>query len=146
MRWKGETALPAPIILPGGLNFSIPSRGTHSIPCRAFFPSTYDASAPASKGTFMHIHGGGWVLFDEKSNDVIMQFYAETTGCVIVSVGYRLAPEDPWPKGVEDVEDAVIWMQENSTTKGWGELKYIGGEVGGRIFCSVIAPIRLCWR
>ena len=92
MRLNGETALPAPIVLEGGLNFSIPSRGSHTIPCRAFFPSTYDSASPdkstkASKGTFMHIHGGGWVLFDEKSNDVIMQFYAETTGCVVVSIG-----------------------------------------------------------
>lgn len=135
MRWNGETALPAPIVLEGGENFSIPSRGTHQIPCRAFFPSAYRAGdASTSKGTFMHIHGGGWVLFDERTSDVLMKFYAETTGCVIVSIGYRLAPEDPWPKGVEDVEDAGEWMRRNE--RGWGELRYIGGEVSGlNSFC-----------
>lgn len=79
------------------------------------------------------------MLFDEKSNDVLTSFYAETTGCVVVSVGYRLAPEDPWPKGVEDVEDAAEWMRKNE--KGWGELKYIGGEVGGFFLLSCEIPI-----
>ena len=132
MRWNGEIALPAPMILPGGNNITLPSRGGHEIPCRFFTPKSYTPESPATsiapKGIFMHIHGGGWVLFDEKSTDTFLSFYAEQTGCLVISVGYRLAPEDPWPKGVEDVEDAAEWLVENGREKGWGDLRYI--EIG----------------
>lgn len=134
MRLAGETALPAPPILPDGLNFTIPSRTLgRSIPCRLFYPSTNAKGEgnekPKTKGVFMHIHGGGWVLFDENSTDSLLKFYADTTGCAAVSVGYRLAPEYPWPAPVEDCEAAAVWLAENSEKEFGGPLAFIGGEV-----------------
>jgi acetyl esterase/lipase len=61
LRWEGKTPLPKPIVLPEGVNGTIPSREPgREIPYRVFRPSNGE-----SKGIHLHIHGGGWVLQSE---------------------------------------------------------------------------------
>ncbi len=57
-------------------------------------------------GVVLHFHGGGWVLGDERSQDGLLQLYADAGDLLSISVGYRRAPEDPFPKGPEDCIDA----------------------------------------
>jgi acetyl esterase/lipase len=45
---------------------------------------------------------------DEKSHDSLLTFYADTTDMAVISIGYRLAPEEPFPKGPEDCYDASM--------------------------------------
>jgi acetyl esterase/lipase len=47
----------------------------------------------------------------------------------VVSIGYRLAPEDPWPAGAEDCYDAAEWLVKNGMEVFGGELMFTGGEV-----------------
>ena len=47
----------------------------------------------------------------------------------VVSIGYRLAPEAPWPAGAEDCYDAAEWLVKNSPEVFGGELMFTGGEV-----------------
>lgn len=47
----------------------------------------------------------------------------------VVSIGYRLAPEDPWPAGAEDCYDAAEWLVKNGPKVFGGELLFTGGEV-----------------
>ena len=62
MRWEGKTPLAKPVVLPEGVNGSLPSREAgREIPYRVFKPS----GGVKSKGIHMHIHGGGWVLMSE---------------------------------------------------------------------------------
>ncbi len=62
MRNNGETPLPMPVKLDGE-NVQLPSRDAgRSIPCRIIKPD----NGAEVKGVYMHIHGGGWVLGDEK--------------------------------------------------------------------------------
>jgi acetyl esterase/lipase len=62
MRWEGKTPLAKPVVLPEGVNGSLPSREAgREIPYRVFKPS----EGVKSKGIHMHIHGGGWVLMSE---------------------------------------------------------------------------------
>ena len=86
----------------------------------------------------MHIHGGGWVLGDERSYDRLLQFYADTSDLAAVSIGYRLAPEDPFPKGPEDCIDAGEYLVKNSAEEYGGPLTFIGGEVCRKITLSSI--------
>jgi acetyl esterase/lipase len=132
MRWAGETVLPPPVVLPQGINLTIPSREAgRDIPCRVIYPTnrTTEADRKKCKGSIMHFHGGGWVLADERSHDTLLQFYADTGDLAVVSVGYRLAPEDPFPKGPEDCMDAGEYLVKNSEKNYGGPLRFIGGEV-----------------
>ena len=127
MRAAGETPLPAATYLDSATDFDIPSRDSRNLPCRILKPQY---SKPV-KGVFMHIHGGGWVLQDQKSQDPALQSIADNTGLVCVSVGYRLAPEDPFPAGINDCYDAAEWLVINSTSKFGAPLSLVGGESAG---------------
>jgi hypothetical protein len=99
--------------------------------------------APKSAGIIMHIHGGGWVLMDHNSSDPLLQNYADMSGCVAISVGYRLAPEYPFPAGPEDCYDAADWLIENGEKEFGGKLRFIGGEVCSFLFVGCLI-ILLC--
>ncbi len=55
------------------------------------------------------IHGGGYVLGSPEGDNVQMKSLASQVGCLVVSVDYRLAPEAPFPAGVEDCYAALRW-------------------------------------
>ncbi|PVH72282.1 alpha/beta-hydrolase [Cadophora sp. DSE1049] len=145
MRWAGESALPPPVVLPQALDITIPSRGKgREIPCRLVYPQARktDEERKGVKGVVLHIHGGGWVLGDEKSYDTLLQFYADVGDLVAVSVGYRLAPEDPFPKGPEDCIDAGEYLVKNAESMYGAPLMFIGGESAGA-HLSVITTFHL---
>ena len=58
----------------------------------------------------------------------------------VISIGYRLAPEDPWPAGAEDCYDAAEWLVKNGPEVFGGELMFTGGEVCVLPFPSSITP------
>lgn len=128
MRFRGETPLPATTLLDSAEQTSIPSRDAgRSIPCRILRPT----NGKSIEGVYMHIHGGGWVLQSEQSSDVVLQDLANTNGLLLFSVGYRLAPEHPFPAGPEDCYDAAQWLVDNAESKLGAKLKYLGGESAG---------------
>jgi acetyl esterase/lipase len=113
MRATGETPLPKATLLESAVSYSIPSRdGDRSIPCRILKPQ----NGKPVKGVFYHIHGGGWVLQDEKSQDPTLQGIADATGLLCISVGYRLAPEHPFPAGPNDCYVSVLFPIRNIRT------------------------------
>jgi acetyl esterase/lipase len=136
MRAAGETPLPAATYLDTAANISIPSRDTgRSIPCRTLKPT--DEKEP--QAVFMHIHGGGWVLQDEKSQDPVLQDLANESGVVCVSIGYRLAPEDPFPAGPNDCYDAAEWLVDHAVEKFGVGLGFVGGESAGGHLSMLVA-------
>ena len=58
-------------------------------------------------GVIVFIHGGGWVLGALDDYDTYARSLADRSGCAVVMVGYRLAPEHRFPAGLEDCEDAI---------------------------------------
>ncbi|KAF2417239.1 alpha/beta-hydrolase [Tothia fuscella] len=129
MRWNNETPLPRPPVLEAGMDSTIASRGTgRTIPLRAFLPP---GGKEKSKGTFLHIHGGGWVLQSERYQDGLLDFMAQKAGLSVVSVGYRLAPEDPFPAGVQDCQDAADYLVKNAEKEFGAPLSFMGGESAG---------------
>jgi acetyl esterase/lipase len=130
MRINGETAFPKPPTLPEGKDITIPSReANRSIPCRLFHPAS-----SKSNGVILHIHGGGWVLMSENTSDVLLKLYADMSGCAVVSAGYRLAPEHPFPAGPEDCFDVAEYLVKNSEKEYGGPVKFMGGEVCRLLF------------
>jgi acetyl esterase len=55
----------------------------------------------------VYLHGGGWVAGSVETVDAVCRWLAVRSGCAVLSVDYRLAPEHPWPAAVQDV-DAVL--------------------------------------
>ncbi len=62
----------------------------------------YDPSPGATLPTLVYLHGGGWVIGSPTTHDSTCRALAARTPCRVVSVDYRLAPEHPFPAGLED--------------------------------------------
>jgi acetyl esterase len=56
------------------------------------------------------LHGGGWTIGSIDSHDHVCRAIADGAGLRVVSVGYRLAPEHPWPASVEDAVAVLQWV------------------------------------
>jgi acetyl esterase len=78
---------------------------TRSAPIRA---RLYQPKTP-SAGLIVYVHGGGWVLGTIDDFDALSRSLVAQTNCALLLVDYRLAPEHPFPAGLEDVEDAIDW-------------------------------------
>ncbi len=80
----------------------------------------------------VYFHGGGWVIGDLDTHDGVCRFLAEHSGCRVLSVEYRLAPEHPFPKPVEDVVAAFAWAHEHAAELGADpERIAVGGDSAG---------------
>src|SRR2546423_1700434 len=75
-----------------------------TIPLRAYVP---EGSAPLPVVVFFH--GGGWVIGSIESHDATCRSLANASGCIIVSVEYRLAPEHKFPAAADDAYAATVW-------------------------------------
>jgi acetyl esterase/lipase len=77
------------------------------VPVRVYRPK---AASSAPRASLFEIHGGGFMMGDIAMMDPWCQRVAGEIGAVVVSVDYRLAPEHPFPAGVEDCYAALVWM------------------------------------
>ncbi len=80
-------------------------------------------------GTLVFLHGGGWVLGDLESHDVLAGRLAAATGRTVIAVDYRLAPEHPYPAAVEDALAVVDALD--------GPLVVAGDSAGGNLAAVV---------
>ena len=67
------------------------------------------------------------------SIDPLLKGIADAANVVMISIGYRLAPEHPFPAGPEDCFDAAEWLVDNAEARYGAPLKIIGGEVFDRL-------------
>ena len=79
------------------------------------------------------IHGGGYVIGSHLGDDARFDRWSPALRCIGVSVGYRLAPETPFPGPLEDCYAALRWAYENASGLGIdpGRIGIIGGSAGG---------------
>jgi acetyl esterase len=107
------------------------------IPLRVYRP---DAENPP---TLVFAHGGGWVLGTLDSADDICRELAARSGCLVVSVDYRLAPEHPFPAGLDDVFAALQWADEYAESFGASEgLAVAGTSAGGNLAAATALRAR----
>ncbi|HEY4262076.1 MAG TPA: alpha/beta hydrolase [Schlesneria sp.] len=69
----------------------------------------------APSAACLYFHGGGWVLNNIDTHDDLVQRLAQASGCVFISVDYRLAPEHKYPAAVEDAYVALNWVVQNAS-------------------------------
>lgn len=87
----------------------------------------------------MFFHGGGFVLRDIDSHDKVCRRLARDNEMILISVGYRLAPENKFPAGLYDAYDATIWAVENTAIHNGDATKLIvaGDSAGANLAASV---------
>lgn len=83
------------------------------------------------RGAFLHLHGGGWTAGTNDMWDDYLELIGREAGLVAVSVDYRLAPENPFPAGVDDCLAAARWLIENAQEAFGVSWLAIGGESAG---------------
>jgi acetyl esterase len=86
-------------------------------------------------GTVVYLHGGGWVIGDVETHDPLARRVANVTGARVVSVGYRLAPEHPFPAGLDDAEHVLRWVGEESPDEPVG----VAGDSAGASLAAGLA-------
>ena len=94
------------------------------------------------EGVFIHIHGGGWTIGAPHLTDGWCQYVAQEARAAVVSVPYRLAPENPWPACADDVEAGALWAIDHAVEAFGTDRVAIGGESAGAHLAAV-ALLRL---
>jgi acetyl esterase len=98
---------------------------------------------PAGKPPFpvlVYFHGGGWVIGSLESHDGTCRDLANGAGSIVVSVDYRLAPENRFPAAAEDAYAATKWVAENAASIGADAGRVaIGGDSAGGNLTAVVA-------
>jgi acetyl esterase len=91
-------------------NRAIPGpQGAPDVPVRTYTPEGLAQPVPG----LLHIHGGGFVIGNLETEYGICLALCRSLGIVVVSVDYRLAPETPYPGGLEDCYTALQWVNSN---------------------------------
>src|SRR6266581_9725829 len=84
-----------------------------SIPARIYTPTRLRKANGLAPG-LVFFHGGGWVIGDLDSHDVVCRKLADEGELMVVSVDYRLAPEHKFPAAVDDAIASTKWIAENA--------------------------------
>lgn len=103
---------------------------------RLYEPSGLPRPSPG----LLYAHGGGWTLGNLDTHDGVCRALAVDAGCRVVAVDYRLAPEQPYPAAVEDVEAAFREAQARAVELGIDpERLAVGGDSAGANLATVVA-------
>jgi acetyl esterase/lipase len=103
--------------------------GAPDITVRVYRPANASGAVPG----IYYIHGGGMILGNVEGENAAAESICEHVGAVVVSVEYRLAPENPHPAQSEDCYAGLVWMARNAAELGFDpdRLAVYGGSAGG---------------
>jgi acetyl esterase len=107
------------------------------IPVRIYTPS---GNGPF--GALAYFHGGGWVIGNIETHDVVCRDLTASAGCVTISVDYRLAPEHKFPAAPEDCYAVTKWAAENARSLNIDANRIaVGGDSAGGNLAAVVAQM-----
>ena len=94
----------------------------------------------APTGLIVYFHGGAMCIGSVGIMDNVARELTHATGAIVLSVNYRLAPEDPYPAGLDDCETVTRWALANSERFGVpGTAVMVAGESAGGTFSAAVA-------
>lgn len=116
---------------------SVPVKGG-SVPVRIYTPK---GASNSRLPLLVYFHGGGWVLgwLDSLDLDAVCRYFCARVNCVVVSVGYRLAPENKFPGPLEDCYAALEWAVRSAPSLGadGANVAVAGESAGGNLTAAV---------
>jgi len=118
----------------------VPLRGTggEDVPVRIYRP------AGATGSALVYFHGGGWVLGSIDTHDRLCRNLAEGSGATVFNVGYRLAPEHPFPAAYDDAFAVTCRVLGSGADLGIepGRVGVAGDSAGGNLAAAVAIGVR----
>jgi acetyl esterase len=104
------------------------------IPVRIYTPDT-SAILPI----VIYSHGGAWIGGSLDTHDNVCRKLSKNTNAIVISVGYRLAPESPFPAGLNDIYNVLLWTNKNGLELGWDgkHIAVAGDSAGGNLSAAV---------
>lgn len=117
---------------------SIPTED-HQIPVRIYRPKGNVSKSPA----IIYIHGGWFISGGYETHDAIARKLANATNSVILFVDYRLAPEHPFPAGLNDCQEVAEWLIHHAENLGIDRQKIgiIGDSAGGTLVTALTTQL-----
>ena len=96
-------------------------------------------SAVDGRGLIVHFHGGGWLTGSIEMSDDACRFLANRSGCVVLSAGYRFAPEHPFPAAADDAYAAFAWATQHAADYGadGARIAVIGTSAGANLAAAI---------
>ena len=115
--------------------------GPHgAIPVRYYRPRDVAPDTPLA--ALVYFHGGGWVIGDLDTHDVLCRELANGAGCAVVAVDYRMAPEHRFPCAVDDCLAATYWTHRNAATLRVDATRIaVGGDSAGGNLAAVVTHL-----
>jgi acetyl esterase len=107
-----------------------------TIPARLLVPHG------AVAGLIVYAHGGGWVVGAIDDYDILGRELATRTGCAVLLPDYRLAPEHPFPAGLHDVEDTLLWAASADPAGSGPPLVVVGDSAGANLVTVATRRLR----
>jgi acetyl esterase len=108
-----------------------------AIPIRLYWPPIGEA-----RPCLLYFHGGGWVSGGVESHDGLCRALADEGRCLVVSLGYRLAPEHPFPTAIEDGRAALAWLRAQASRLAIDPKKIgVGGDSAGANLSAVVCGL-----
>lgn len=109
---------------------------SHQIPIRIYRPKGKEIQQSSA---IIYIHGGWFIAGGYETHDAVVRKLANKTGSVVIFIDYRLAPEHPFPAGLNDCIDGVKWVFDNAESLGidLDKVGIIGDSAGGALSTAV---------
>lgn len=121
----------------GGVNtvgVEIENRDLGGIPVRIY------RGGPAPAPALIYCHSGAFVLGNLDTDHRQCVEFARRGGCTVISVDYRLAPEHPYPAGIDDAASVLDWVADNGASLGVDAARLaVGGSSAGAAFAALLA-------
>ena len=117
-------------------DLQIPARDGHALQARLVAPSFEPLPV------LLYLHGGGFTVGSVATHDILCRELSRLSGCAVVSLDYRLAPEHRFPTAVHDTWDALAWLAAESRSLGLqpGKMAVAGDSAGGTL--AAVAAIQ----
>lgn len=115
----------------------LPAGHGRELPARLYLPPT-DVSGP--RPVLLYLHGGGYTVGSLDSHDGLCRTLAQACDCAVLALGYRLAPQAPFPAAVDDTRIGWDWLQAHAASYGLDLQRVaLAGDSAGATLASVLA-------